>query len=158
MTTSQLDNWTYRNVVFESDDIKDYVAFVYLIENLDNGRLYVGKKQFYTYRMKAVKGKKRKVKHVIESDWKSYVGSSLELQKDISNNAKIKKTILHLCTTKGEASYLELKEQVDRNVLFDDRYYNNFIGCKIHSKHVKSCQKPLDSRLQEVRVQAICHS
>jgi len=33
-------------------------------------------------------------------------------------------------------SYLEAKEQFDRNVLLNDEYYNEFIGCKIHSKHV----------------------
>ena len=44
--------------------------------------------------------------------------------------------IIHLCKTKGEMSYLEAKEQFDRNVLLNDEYYNEFIGCKIHSKHV----------------------
>jgi hypothetical protein len=32
--------------------------------------------------------------------------------------------------------YLEAREQFDRNVLLSDEYYNNFIGCKIHGKHV----------------------
>jgi hypothetical protein len=33
-------------------------------------------------------------------------------------------------------SYYELKEQVDREVLFSDEYYNEFIGCKIHARHL----------------------
>jgi len=41
-----------------------------------------------------------------------------------------------LCEKKGIMSYLEAREQFDRNVLLSDEYYNNFIGCKIHSKHV----------------------
>jgi len=31
-----------------------------------------------------------------------------------------------------------LKEQIDREVLFKDEYYNEFVGAKIHSKHVAS--------------------
>jgi len=34
-------------------------------------------------------------------------------------------------------SYYEAKEQFDRDVLFSDEYYNEFIGCKIHAKHVR---------------------
>ena len=45
--------------------------------------------------------------------------------------------IIRLCKSKGEMSYYEAKEQFDRNVLLDDSYYNEFIGCKIHSKHIK---------------------
>ena len=39
-----------------------------------------------------------------------------------------------------ENVFLEAKEQFDRNVLFSDEYYNEFIGCKIHAKHVRGIQ------------------
>jgi len=48
-----------------------------------------------------------------------------------------KREILHLCNNKGTMSYLEAKEQFDRNVLLTDEYYNGIINCKIHSTHVK---------------------
>ena len=35
---------------------------------------------------------------------------------------------------------LSKKEQIDRKVLFDDKYYNEFIGGKIHSKHLKGIE------------------
>ena len=38
---------------------------------------------------------------------------------------------------KGEMTYLEAKEQFARDVLLKpDEYYNKFIGCKLHAKHV----------------------
>jgi len=45
--------------------------------------------------------------------------------------------ILKLCRTKGECSYYEAKYQFEFDVLLSDEYYNEFIGCKIHSKHVR---------------------
>ena len=73
-----------------------------------------------------------------ESDWRDYFGSSEELKSLVESNGgdKYHREILHLCKSKGAMSYLELKEQVERDVLFRDDYYNEFIGAKIHSKHV----------------------
>ena len=34
----------------------------------------------------------------------------------------------------------EAKEQFDRGVLLSEGYYNEFIGCKIHSKHIRGLQ------------------
>lgn len=118
--------WIYNGLPFKEP--KDYVAFVYCIHNLSNNRFYIGKKQFWS----------RRNKKKVESDWKGYTGSCIELNEDISKGAVIEKKILHLCKNKGAASYLELKEQVDRNVLLDDQYYNRFIGCKIHANHLNS--------------------
>lgn len=120
-----MTNWIYQGLPF--DDPGKYIAFVYLITNKTNGKMYVGKKGF----------KARKNKKMIESDWRAYTGSSTALNEDIRNGALIEKEMLHLTYSKGEASYLELVEQINRNVLFDDQYYNRFIGCKIHSNHVK---------------------
>jgi hypothetical protein len=44
--------------------------------------------------------------------------------------------ILKLCKTKGECSYYEAKYQFEYDVLLKDEFYNEFIGCKIHSKHL----------------------
>jgi len=41
-----------------------------------------------------------------------------------------------LCKTKGECSYYEAKKQFEYDVLLNDEFYNEFIGCKIHSKHL----------------------
>ena len=49
--------------------------------------------------------------------------------------------ILHLCTKLGELSYLEMLEQVQREVLLRDDYYNGIIQCRIHRNHVKGLKK-----------------
>mgnify|MGYP003782141221 FL=1 len=69
-----------------------------------------------------------------------YYGSNEEVKSLVEEVGKdnFKREILRLCKSKGEMSYYEAKEQFDRDVLFSDEYYNEFIGCKIHSKHVKS--------------------
>lgn len=111
------------------------VGFVYLIENLDTGMLYVGKKLFTKSKHYQKNNKKRRKR--IESDWIEYCGSNDLLKQQAAAGANLRKTILHLCKSKGMMSYLEVKEIVDRGALLDDKYYNSFLGCKIHRRHVK---------------------
>lgn len=75
--------WIYRAKIFESDEIDDNYGFVYLITNTTNGKLYVGKKFFYSMKTKQVNKKKKRFK--IESDWKNYYGSNEELKKEEKN-------------------------------------------------------------------------
>jgi len=132
--------WTYNGEEFTSDMIEDYVGFVYIITNLETNMKYVGKKLFMsTRRLAPLKGKTRKRKVVKESDWMSYYGSSEEVKtlvEELGVNS-FKREILHLCNKKGEMSYLETRQQFDRQVLLDDTYYNGIINCKIHRNHVK---------------------
>ena len=85
-----------------------------------------------------MKGKTRRRTQIVESNWQNYYGSNEELQQlvETSHAERFEREILHLCEKKGIMSYLEAREQFDRNVLLSEEYYNNFIGCKIHSKHV----------------------
>lgn len=118
---------------------EDDVGFVYLIEELNTGKKYIGKKLFWKYVKRKPRGQKR-VKRVQQpSDWMNYYGSSNNLLERLKENGKdnYKRTILHICKSKGMMSYLELKEQVDRSVLFKEEYYNDFIGGKISGKHLK---------------------
>lgn len=138
-----MEQWTYKDQLFESEHIEDYVGFVYLITDLSNNKKYVGKKNFWaTRRLPPLKGKTRRRTVKKESDWKDYFGSSEQVKMLVESQGRenFKREILHLCTTKGAMSYLEAKEQFDRGVLFSDEYYNEFIGCKIHAKHVKGIQ------------------
>ena len=136
-----INNWTYQNKHFDTTDIPaDVLGFVYLITDLENNKMYVGKKKFWsTVTKPPLKGQKRKRKIKKESDWKTYFGSNKELQEKVKNQKaqNFKREILVLCKSLGELSYYEAKEQFDRNVLLSDQYYNEFIGCKIHSNHVK---------------------
>ena len=136
--------WYYNGEEFTSEMIGDYVGFVYLITDLSNGKKYVGKKTLMSKRkLPPLKGKTRRRTKIVETDWQDYYGSSEEVKNLVEERGRdqFKREILHLCNGKGEMSYLELKEQVDREVLFRDDYYNAFIGCKIHEKHVSSLKQ-----------------
>jgi hypothetical protein len=130
--------WTHSNKLFEETP-EEYQGFVYLITELDTGKMYVGKKFFWKPKtLPVTKTRKRKIKTRAESDWKDYYGSNKEVQLRVEENGRDNYTreILHLCKTKGECSYLELHEQMNRKVLLKDEYYNEFVGAKIHAKHV----------------------
>lgn len=133
-------NWLYENNIFTENNIEDNYGFVYCITNLTTNKKYIGKKFFYSSKTKKIKGKKKKVK--LSSDWLTYYGSSVELQKDVDQTGKefFKREILHLCKTKGECGYLEAKEQFSRCVLENDEYYNTWIMIRVRKSHIKGLQ------------------
>ena len=128
-----MSDWTYNNKVL-SELPEGCEAFVYLITNTTNGRMYVGKKlaKFKTTKP-PLKGKKNKRRGTKESDWRDYWGSSDNLQADVLElgEDKFTRQILHICPSRGVASYLEAKEQFDRNVLLTDDYYNGIINVRV---------------------------
>lgn len=136
---SHIFMWLHENT--EINEVPDgYVGFVYLITNLKTGRQYVGKKNFFSTKRVKVKGRANKRKIKSESTWRDYFGSNTEINDDVILLGKdsFNREILHFCRSKAEMSYLEIKEQIERKVLFTDKYYNNFIGCRIHGKHLKN--------------------
>ena len=132
-------SWTLNNIEFTSSMIGDHVGFTYVIDNNASGRRYIGKKLFYkTKTLPITKTRKKRKKVKVESDWKDYWGSCKELLDDINELGKhrFRRKILRLCHTKGDLSYYETQQQILRDVLRDDRYYNSIIQCRIHSKHL----------------------
>ena len=123
--------WLYNDKVFESEDIKDYYGFCYLLTDLENGKQYIGRKYFYSIRKK--KGIRKKVKS--ESDWKSYYSSSKKVKQIVleSGHNRFKREILSLYIKKGQVNYNETKLLFQHNVLEakDDNdeklYYNDNI-------------------------------
>lgn len=130
--------WLYKGKTVKSlkDLPKDAFGFTYLLTNLDNGRIYCGKKQLIFSRRKKRSKKARKEKDsrrrfdqiVTESDWFTYNGSCKELLDDIKNGAKIKKEILQVVKSKQLLSYYELKYQFLFEVLEKDSYNGNIAG------------------------------
>lgn len=131
--------WLYNGEVVETID-EEYVGFVYLLTHQSSGRMYVGKKLSSSIKkLPPLKGKKNKRHKKVETDWRDYYSSSELVQQLVKEGEVFKRDILHFCKTKGELSYVELKEQVDRKVLLlPETYYNNIVQCRIHGNHVKS--------------------
>ena len=130
--------WIYKTAVVDSLP-NDCEAFVYLITNKKNGMKYVGKKlaKFKTTKP-PLKGKKNKRRGYKESDWKIYWGSSDHLKDDVEKygEGNFIREILHFCPSRGISSYLEAKEQFDREVLLSDDYYNGIINVRIGGSQI----------------------
>jgi hypothetical protein len=134
--------WLYEGKEYDPGELdpKKIYGFVYLIENLENGKKYVGKKFLFASKTRQVNKKKKRYK--AESDWRDYHGSSETLLEDVQKlgKDKFRRTILHLCATKAECGYLEMYEQVVRNVLLSEEYYNSWISVRVRKAHLKGLQ------------------
>ena len=109
-------------------------GFIYEIVNNVNNKKYIGKKQcFMRIKRKPLKGYKRNRISKAESDWKSYTSSSKDLNEDIVKYGKDNFTfnIIKTCDSKWSLAYFEIKEQLERNVLLRDDYYNGIISVRI---------------------------
>lgn len=136
--------WNYQGKqINELPD--DCIGFVYLITNLTNERKYIGKKlakfsktTVKTVTLKNGTKKKKKIKSKIDSDWLTYYGSSIELNKDVESLGveQFTREILFLCKSKSECSYVEAREQFIRRVLETDEYYNGHIQVRVHKSHI----------------------
>jgi len=137
-------SWTYQNEIIETLP-EECVGFVYLITNVISGRKYIGKKlaKFAKTSYKVVKlkngtKKKKKIRSKIDSDWRDYYGSNLELNVDVLKLGKenFTREILYYCTSKSQCSYIEAREQFTRKVLESKDYYNGQISVRVHGSHI----------------------
>lgn len=132
-----MTGWLYQESPFEGPSEQHY-GFVYVITNITNGKQYIGKKLFWFKKTKILKKKKKR--YLAESDWRTYYGSSLALLEDVKKlgESNFKREILHLCNSKGECSYYEAKEQLQKDVLFfPELFYNDWVICRVHRKHIQ---------------------
>jgi hypothetical protein len=146
--------WIYQNQTVEELP-ETCVGFVYVIVNNISGRKYIGKKlakfSKTTYKVVKLKNgtkKKKKIKGKIESDWRDYYGSNIELNKDVEQLGKenFTREILYYCTSKAECSYIEAREQFRLRVLESDDYYNGHIQVRVHGSHIKKSQLLLETQ------------
>ncbi len=126
-----LGHWVLRDgLEFQPDSF----GFIYEIANKVNNRKYIGKKQCVSkLRRPPLKGKKRKRLTLKESDWKSYTGSSNELNEDIKKFGKenFTFTILEWCNSKFELGYKEIKLQLQYDVLLKEEFYNGIVNVRL---------------------------
>ena len=141
-------SWTYQNEIVVTLP-EECVGFVYLITNVISGRMYIGKKlaKFAKTSYKVVKlkngtKKKKKIRSKIDSDWRDYYGSNLELNVDVLKLGKenFTREILYYCTSKAQCSYFEAREQFTRKVLESKDYYNGQISVRVHGSHILKAQ------------------
>ena len=117
----------------------EYVGFVYRITDTETGEKYIGQKRFRkTKTLPITKTRKRRVKTLVESDWRAYYSSSKVLQEKVSegHSDSLTREIIRFGYTKGDLNYLEMIEQIKCNALFDAKYLNGIINVRIHQKHI----------------------
>lgn len=143
-----MNHWKYldKDIISLEDVPQDAIGFVYKITNTQNGKFYIGKKVFFITRKTKISDREKKktgtmkrFKYVSrESDWKTYYGSCQELKDDIKKSDKslFKRKILQFCKTKKGMTYLELKYQIQYNVLEANSYNDNILG-KFYSKDIE---------------------
>ena len=133
-----MSQWTYNGEPVQELP-ENCEGFVYLITNLTNDKKYVGKKLArFKVTKPPLKGKKNKRRSTKESDWRTYWGSSDWLIEDVKElgEDQFTREILYYCQSRGMLSYLEAKEQFDREVLLSDEYYNGIINVRVGSSKI----------------------
>jgi hypothetical protein len=128
---------------------EDYIGFVYKITNLTDGKFYIGKKYFWYNKKKKLTKKQlaelpstpgRKPTYEIvrvESDWKTYWGSSKELLESVRvlGEDYFECMILMPCKTKKQLTYYEMHYQCKYECLIPGtRSYNDNILGKFFTK------------------------
>ena len=130
--------WTYKGQPINQLP-EGCVGFVYLITDLATGLKYIGKKSRYSRTSKPpLRGKSKRRYKTTEMDWINYWSSSELVQALVQEHGvqRFRREILHLCYSKAELSYLELREQMDRRVLESDQYMNSQIMARAHKRHI----------------------
>jgi hypothetical protein len=118
---------------------EDYYGYIYMTTFLNLNKSYIGKKEAALIEGKGRRPLTEKVKK--DSGWKEYYGSEkevIELSKTEPAD-KVIRTVLHLCKTKKELSYYELKNLFKYEVLEQpDRYFNGNIAGTYFRKDLNS--------------------
>lgn len=140
-----MSEWTYLGQPIESLP-QDSVGFIYVITNKIDGRKYIGKKkQFFvkttqkTITLKNGTKKKKKIKTNVQSDWRTYYGSSDELKADVERLGveNFDREILEFANSLSMISYLEAKYQFETDALLHpDKWYNSWIMVRVRRDHL----------------------
>ena len=135
----------------ENFDSTQYEGYIYMTTNLETGRSYIGKKNFFhktnvklgkkeLANLPVTRGRTKQTKLVVKSsDWKTYYGSSQEIKEDLKKYPKDKfvRILLKLCKSKKELTYYENKYLFQYGVLEDPKkWINDNIQGRFFSKDI----------------------
>lgn len=123
--------WSYEGEVV-NEYPENAKAFVYRLEFAD-GYTYWGKKNLESIRRKKLAGKTRRVTTISESNWKTYLSSSVEVKARLKAGDKlITREIIRWCYSIAEGSYWEAWYQFVNHVLLDIKSLNKWISIKTY--------------------------
>ena len=145
-----LPTWTYNGspITDISDFPKDTFGFIYIVQNIETNKSYIGKKVLY-HNKKVKLGKKevaeltgvgRKPTSKIvtkESDWKTYYGSNKEVMDLIKSGKQdiFSRKILQVVNSKKLLTYYETQALFTYKVLeHPESFYNDNILGKFFTK------------------------
>lgn len=136
--------WYYKGKPFKLLKGNEYFGFVYCVTGPTKS--YIGKKKFYrNFSLKPLKGRKRRRRFHTQSDWQDYWGSNKALLADLEllGPRCFKREILYLCKALGDMTYLELKLQIEYEVLLHPAdWYNDWIIGKVTRKSLTDALRP----------------
>ena len=123
--------------------IENQEGFIYRITEKSTGLPYYGKKTFWT---------RRAGKRFAESDWRTYTGSSKDLNRDMLNEnpRNFKYEILMLCGSKSVLNYCEIAIQVYAGALIVPTY-NQMLGDRFMGKIPDRFKVEVFTQLEEIR-------
>jgi hypothetical protein len=115
------------------------LGFVYIITNKTNNKKYIGKKLLENKKKrKPLKGRVNARRYTVESDWKTYTGSSPILNEEIEKVGKDNFSFEIICfqPSKLLLAYWETKTIIDNNAIFSSEFYNEVCNLRI-----RNCKK-----------------
>ena len=122
-------NWYHQGIeILDVSQIPEgVIGFVYRIDNLNNGKIYIGRKAIQSKRKR--KFGKREIAAMPNKRLKKW--------EDIAKGDKIHKQILVYCTSKKELAYWESKYLFCEGTIESENYYNGNIMGKFFPKDLK---------------------
>jgi len=126
-------------------------GFVYLIEDIENDKKYIGEKSFHSFSVP--KGKINKKKS--PSDWEYYESSnkllnSLIKESNTDKHSKFKFSILALCADKSVMKLSELYWMCVSKALMSDKYYNENARMTIMNSY-----NDYDERVEQLSIEEL---
>jgi|15BtaG_2_1085339.scaffolds.fasta_scaffold05446_2 hypothetical protein len=147
-------SWNYQGKIINeiSDFPKDTFGFVYKIYHIPSSRIYIGKKFLELNRKKKLtkkelleyKGKPGRTpthrRIQVESDWKTYYGSNVELKKLVKEEPpeNFIREIIRICYNKKTLTYYETKYLFNEEAIENpEKYFNQDILGKFHTSDLE---------------------